>query len=78
MDFQTAFNMAFGGLCAAGGWWMRVLWDAQEKVRNDLAALERGLPTTYARRDDVRDLTNMLLERFDRLEARIESLREKP
>lgn len=77
MDFQTAFNMTFGILCAAGGWWLRVLWDAQSSMRADLAALERGLPQTYARRDDVRDLSNAIFERFDRVEAKIDRIAER-
>lgn len=78
MDMQAAFNVAVGLISAVGGWFFRVLWEAQSKLREDLAELERGLPATYARRDDVRDLTSALFERMDRLEQKIDRLSERP
>lgn len=78
MDMQAAFNVAVGLISAVGGWFFRVLWEAQSKLREDLAELERGLPATYARRDDVRDLSNAIFERFDRVEAKIDRLSERP
>lgn len=78
MDMQGAFNVAVGLISAVGGWFFRILWEAQSKLRDDLAELERGLPQTYARRDDVRDLTNAVFERLDRLEAKIDRLASRP
>lgn len=77
MDLQSAFNIALSMVGALGGWWMRVLWETQTKLREDLAALERGLPQTYARRDDMRDLTKAIFERFDTVEAKIDRLHER-
>jgi hypothetical protein len=69
MDLQSAFNIVAGVACGIGGWVLRIIWDAQQRLSGDLAELERRLPDTYARRDDIRDLRRELNERFDRLEV---------
>lgn len=68
MDWQSAFNIALGLLGAVGGWLLRVIWEAQIRLKDDLDALERRLPETYARRDDISHMMGEINGRFDRLE----------
>lgn len=77
MDLQTAFNVVAGIACSIGGWVLRVLWDAQQRLSGDLSELERRLPDVYARRDDIRDLRREINERFDRLEMLVSTRSEK-
>lgn len=73
MDYQTAFNVAFGIACGAIGWLVRVVWEAQRRVQDDLSELERRLPETYARRDDLARMLDSISDRFDRLERLIQA-----
>jgi MOSC domain-containing protein YiiM len=68
MDWQSAFNIALGLIGAIGGWLLRIIWEAQIRLKDDLDALERRLPETYARRDDLKVVMEQIDHRFDRLE----------
>lgn len=35
-----------------GGWWMKTMWDALQKMREDFATLEKNLPREYVRKID--------------------------
>jgi cell division protein FtsB len=69
VDWENAFQLAIAAVSAVLGWLMRILWEAQQAMQADLAALERRLPETYARRDDIAALSERLDKRFDHLEA---------
>lgn len=68
MDWQSAFNIAIGLAGTLLGWFVRVVWDAQQRLQSDLNELERRLPETYARRDDIGRMLDSINDRFDRLE----------
>jgi hypothetical protein len=68
IDWQSAFNVAAGLLWGLVGWLLRVIWDAQQRLKDDLENLERRLPDTYARRDDLKVVMEQIDNRFDRLE----------
>lgn len=66
---QVIVNWALGCAAAIGGWFMRVLWDADKELRADLSRLREELPKTYAEKAD--------LERgFTRTFDKIDELRE--
>jgi hypothetical protein len=75
MDWRDAFNIAILVAGALGGWALRTIWDAVSSLRDTVATLERNLPETYARRDDVRHLHEMIEARFNRLEALINNFK---
>lgn len=72
MDWQTAFNLAIALAGGVVGWLVRVVWDAQQRLQGDLNDLERRLPETYARRDDIGRMMDAISDRFDRLERLIQ------
>ena len=55
MDWQTAFNVAVGGIMRLAGWFLRVVWDSIRRLQEDMNRLERHVSETYVRRDDYRD-----------------------
>lgn len=59
------------------GWLIRVLWEADRELRLDLAKLRQELPDIYARRDDVKALSDGIFQRLDRQEAKLDRLVEK-
>lgn len=65
------------------GWLLRILWTAQEDMRNKFNELERELPIYYVRRDEFKDVVQEVKESFretvkpvltklDRIEERID------
>ena len=54
------------------GWVVRIIWEAQQTLRQDLQKLEQQLPETYVRRDDWKDqmkeIKDMLSKIFDKLD----------
>lgn len=53
---------------AVGGWLLRQMWDAVEKLRTDLQHMQAKLADNYARKDDVRDMFRDLLDAIRRVE----------
>jgi hypothetical protein len=74
MDAQTLINAAIGCACAAAGWWMRVLWESQQKLQADLLKLEKELPRLYVFKDDyqqdITEIKAMLNKIFDKLDSK--------
>jgi hypothetical protein len=77
MDTQTLFNAVFGVICAAGGWWFRVMWDAQQTLRRDLTRLQQSLPETYVRRDDWKDQLKEIKEMLTRIVDKLDDKADK-
>lgn len=82
MEFEI---IKWGAYALAGilGWFVRVLWTAQEEMRKDMNALERELPLAYVRRDEFKEVIkevkdsfkeaiNPVLRKLDRMEERMQ------
>ena len=67
MNSQDLINVIGGVLSIVIGWLGRELWDAVQKLKNDMKDLEVNLPTNYVRKDDME-------ARFDKLEAMLDKL----
>lgn len=55
MDGQTTFNVlvAFSG--AAGGWILKMIWDALQELRSDMKELNREVNQDFVRREDFKE-----------------------
>ena len=67
---QQIINLIIGSVLAGLGWFARQLWDAVQKLKEDMKQIEVDLPTHYVRKDEMKD-------RFDKLESMISRLFEK-
>ena len=47
MDMQTLINLGAGTILTVIGWFARQLWDAVEKLKTDIKAIEIALPSNY-------------------------------
>ena len=76
MDTQVAFNIAVGVIIAGMGWFARAVWEAVQRLQNDLHELECNLPIQYVRKDEfqdsVREIKEMLNKIFDKLEGKVD------
>lgn len=76
MDWQSAFNLLFMAFAGACGWVLRSVHDAVQRLTGDLRSLERDLPATYARKDDINitlaDIRGMLIRIEDKLDGKVD------
>lgn len=72
MDWQSLFNIAMTAGGALFGWVLRMIWSAQEQLRADLKTIERGLPSTYVRRDDFREHSERVEAALTRIEDKLD------
>ncbi len=68
-DLVLAGTYALMGLI---GWFVRVLWEADKELRQDLAKLREEIPKEYVAREDYRsdiaEIKQMLRSIFERLD----------
>jgi predicted outer membrane lipoprotein len=72
VDWQQAFNWIGGMFLAAAGWMLKALHAEIKEARQEHAALARELPSTYARRDDVRDGFSEVRDTLKRIEDKLD------
>jgi Tfp pilus assembly protein PilO len=77
VDWQAAFNIVFAVAMVLGGWVMRVVWDAIQRLATDMKTLENKLPETYARRDDMVASFADLKQHLVRIEAKLDGKQDK-
>jgi hypothetical protein len=77
MDTQTLINFALGALLALVGWLARQLWEAVERLKQDLHDIEVELPSNYVKREEfseslkeIKDLCRQIFDKVDSLEKR--------
>lgn len=46
------------------GWFVRVLWTAQDQMRKDFSSLEANLPLAYVRKDELREIVRDIKDTF--------------
>lgn len=77
MDWQSMFNVAATLAGVLGGFVLRATWDAIERMRVDLQALQTSIAATYVRRDDHRDFAQQVLAKLDMISAKLDEKADK-
>lgn len=70
MDFQFFFNTVLGATLMVIGWFARQLWDATQKLKEDVSDLELNMSENYVKKIDI-------TARFDKIESILERLFDK-
>lgn len=68
VDWQSAFNILFALFGAVGGYVMKVFHDEIKDNRDEL----QKLPSTYARRDDVKEMKTDIIDTLKRIEDKVD------
>jgi hypothetical protein len=72
MDHQFIFNALIGVAVAVSGWLGRQVWDAVQKLKEDVRQIELDIPNHYVKKDEftqvVKELKDMLTRIFDKLD----------
>lgn len=74
MDSQFIINVLGGLLIGLFGWVSRQLWDAVQKMKEDIKRIEVALPTSYVQKNEfveaMKEIKGMLEKIFDKLDAK--------
>jgi hypothetical protein len=74
VDMQTWINIIATIAIGVGGWFGRSLWDAVDKLKNDLHQLEVDLPSNYIQRDQffegMKEIKEMLVRISDKIDGK--------
>jgi divalent metal cation (Fe/Co/Zn/Cd) transporter len=74
MTFDQLLQWTLAAICAVGGWFLRELWQAVQKLRSDLSDLEKDLPEHYVQKvdykDDINRVHNLLDKIYDKLDKK--------
>jgi hypothetical protein len=60
-----------------GGWVLREVWGAVDKLRNDLQSLQSSIADKYARKDDVRAMAEDVMTFLRRIEDKLDGKVDK-
>lgn len=55
MEGQSLFNIMVGLSGAAGGWILKMIWDAVSELRKDMKELNREVNQDFVRREDFKE-----------------------
>lgn len=74
VDMQTWVNIVATVAIAVGGWFGRSLWDAVDKMKNDLHQIEVDLPNNYIQKnqfsDGMKEIKEMLIRISEKLDGK--------
>ncbi len=70
MIWNAILTMAIGGFM----WWIRSTSAAISKVKEEVSETREKMALVYATKEDVKDDMTQLLQRFDRLESKIDDM----
>ena len=70
MIWNAILTMAIGGFM----WWIRSTSAAISKVKEEVAETREKMALLYATKEDVKDDMTQLMQRFDRLESKIDDV----
>ena len=70
MDWQQVINIGLGSLLSVIGWFARQLWEAVQKLKEDVSGLELHVAENYVKKVDI-------TARFDRIEMLLDKVYDK-
>ena len=70
MDWQPIINIGAAAALTVMGWFARQLWEAVQKLKEDVSGLELHVAENYVKKIDI-------TARFDRIEMLLDKLYDK-
>ena len=72
MDFQHIINAGAGAVLAAIGWFCRQLWDAVNRLKEDLSDLREEIAKDYATRHDLKDALREVKDLLEKINDKLD------
>jgi len=76
IDAQFLINFAGGSIVAIGGWFARQLWDAVQKLKEDVHQIEVDLPKNYVVKDDLDKRMKHIEDMFQRIYDKLDEMKD--
>ena len=70
MIWNAILTMAIGGFL----WWIRSTSLSISKIKDEVSSAKENMALMYATKNDVKDDMTQLMQRFDRLEGKIDDM----
>ena len=70
MIWNAILTMAIGGFM----WWIRSTSLSISKIKDEVSSAKENMALMYATKDDVKDDMTQHMQRFDRLEGKIDDM----
>lgn len=74
---QEYVNFLGGALMAVFGWIGKALWNAVSKLNQDLADLQRHIPSAYVSKVDFQRYEDRVLDYLERIEKKLDGKADK-
>ena len=74
---QTTINLALSSTLAVVGWLARQLWEAVQKLKDDLHRIEANLPKIYVLTDDMDKRMDHIAHMFQRIYDKLDEKADK-
>lgn len=77
MTLEQVFIALLGAALAALGWFARVLYDAVQRLKDDLRLLEVKVSTDYVRYDRLQDALRPIVQMLDEIRVKLDHKADK-
>ena len=77
MEWQPVINLIGGAVIGLFGWLFKQLWDAVQRLKDDLNELEVKLPEQYLRKDDFSQNLTRIYAILERIEKKVDGKADK-
>ena len=77
LDAQFLINFTGGTVVAVGGWFARQLWDAVQKLKEDVHQIEVDLPKNYVQKMDLDKRMQHIEDMFQRIYDKLDGKADK-
>lgn len=77
LDAQSIVNILGGAVVAVGGWFARQLWDAVQKLKEDVHQIEVELPKNYVEKSDLDKRMKHIEDMFQRIYDKLDGKADK-
>lgn len=77
-QINTLVQGLLGVGLAVAGWFSRQLWDAVQKLREDMSKLEIRISTDYVRYDRLQDVMKPIMAKLERIEDALTHKADRP
>jgi len=72
-EYQPIINLASGAFIAGIGWFCKAIWDAVNRLQQEIHDIECSLPILYVRKDEFNDAVKTIFDKLDKIYDKLES-----
>ena len=73
MSVDTLVQLFGGAALLVGGWFMREIWSAVQKLKEDIVILEKELPIQYVQKEDYKVDISRILETLNKIYEKLDN-----